>query len=356
MAPTAASISNIRRLESQLEKQKDPFQRLIILDQLTGYFAFTNYRKAQKNLAEQEAILLKVNDRDFKLRFHLNTAIIENQLYNYALAELHFKQALEILDERGDVKQQAEAFIDYAGTCINLNKMDQATNFLDKAAKMLEVFPDTQLEARIICREGFLNLHYSNYEKAIELLLEADKRIYALPDLSLKDYYFRTLIYSGLGRIYERNDEPYKSVKAYENVVKWCESMGMRTRLSWHYLNVGNAYMALENNEKAAEFFHNAIKIKDDVSQDARAGAYANLGFCYYKANKFDDALQLYDRAHRLYLEKSKQDFANFSLIEGRKARLYATLNKKKTRRKAFCKIAGICQQGERFQPAVECL
>lgn len=345
MTSLVAKLSNLRRLETQLEKQKDTYQRLILLDQLIGYYAFTNYRKAQKYLGEQDSILSEFEDRDFKLSYHLNTAIIENQLYNYILAEIHFKQAFEILDERGDVKQQAEAFIDYAGTCINLNKMDLATNYLDKASKLLEVFPDTQLEARIICREGFLNLHYSNYSKAIEMLLEADKRINAFPDLTLKDYYFRTLIYSGLGRVYERNDEIYKSVKAYENVVKWCEDMGMRTRLSWHYLNVGNGYMALQNNEKAAEFFQKAIKIKDDVSQNARAGAYANLGYCYFKTKKYDTALQLYNRARRLYIEKSGQDYSNFSKIESMKAQLFAVRDKKKRAEKHFIKSLEYAQK-----------
>ena len=339
MTPLVAKLSNnLRRLEAQLDKQKDPYQRLILLDQLTSHYAFTNYRKAQKNLAEQDSILKKSEDRDFRLSYHLNTATIENQLYNYDLAEIHFKQAFEILDERGDVKQQAEAFIDYAGTCINLMKMDQATNYLDKAAKLLEVFPDMQLEARIICREGFLNLHYSNYSKAIELLLEADKRINALSNLTLKDYYFRTLIYSGLGSVYERNDEVLKSVRAYENVVKWCENYGMRTRLSWHYLNVGKGYMALQNNEKAADFFRKAIKIKDDISQNARAGAYANLGFCYFNLHEYDTALQLYNRARLLYMEKSNKDYANFSIIESMKAKLFAVRNKKKRAEKHFVK------------------
>ena len=338
MTPLVAKISKLKRLETQLEKQKDPYQRLILLDQLTNHYAFTNYRKAQKNLGEQEAILKDFEDRDFQLGFHLNTAIVENQLYNYLLAEIHFKKAFEILDERGDVKQQAEAYIDYAGTCMNLSKMDQATNYLDKAEKLLEAFPDTRLKARLICREGYLNLHYSNYAKAIELLLEADKLINTLSDLTLKDYYFRTLIYSGLGRVYERNDEINKSVKSYENVVKWCEDMGMRTRLSWHYLNVGNGYMAMENIEKAEEFFRKAIKIRDDISQDARAGAYANLGFCYFKMHKYDEALQLYNRARRLYMQKSTPDFTNFSIIESYKAQLFAVRNKKKRAEKHFVK------------------
>ena len=94
---------------------------------------------------------------------------------------MHFQNAIPIVEERGDVKQQTEMYIDYAGTLMNIDKRELATTMLDKARKQMEAFPDPRLIARITCREGFLNLHYSDYTKATELLLEADKGINALP-------------------------------------------------------------------------------------------------------------------------------------------------------------------------------
>ncbi len=330
--------NHLRYLEQQLNQQMDPYQRLLLRDQLIGYYTFTEYRKAQKLLAAQMNELKTFPHPDFRLSYLLHTAFIENQRYNYYLAEMLFKQAFDILDERGDVKQQAEAYIDYAGTCINLNHMDLATVNLDKASKLLEVFPDTRLEARLICREGYLNLLFSSYAKAIELFLEADKLINTLTQLNLKDYYFLTLIHSGLGRIYERNDEIHKSIKAYEKVVDWCESKGMRTRLSWHYLNVGNSYMNIQKDDKAAEYFQKAIKISDDISQSARAGAYANLGYCHFRGHRYDEALRLYNRAEQLYREKSADDYTNFSVVESMKARLFAMTGKRKRAEKHFVK------------------
>lgn len=321
----------VNQLEAQLKQHKEPMQRLIVIDKLAGHYSYTNVPRAQKLLAEQLEILNQQDHPDFRLNYHLNTATIENQLYNFYLAEIHFKDAIEILEDRGDIKQQAEILIDYAGTCMNLEKMKEATECLERASRLLKSFPDERLEARITCREGFLNLHYSNYSKAIEQLLEADKNITTLHQkLDLKDYYFLTLIHSGLGKVYERNEDREKSVRSYLKVVKMCEAMNIRTRLSWHYLNVGIGYMALNDHESAEKFFLKAIDITDDISQYARASAYANLGYCYYEKRYFDEALELFDRAEQLYKEKSEEDYYNFSIIESWRGRLFAELGKRR--------------------------
>lgn len=322
--------ANIQQLELNLTKQKDERQRIVLIDQLTSHFAFTDVSKAKALLQEQHALLQEwhhPNHPDLKLNFHLNTGIVENQLYNYYLSEIHFLQAIDLLDERGSAMQQAETLIDYAGTCMNLNKMDSAMQFLQKAEKKLAAFPNERLQTRIICREGYLNLHYNNLLKSVELLLEADKQIGLLDkELSIKDYYFLTLIHSGLGRIYEQNNQREQSVKSYLKVVNMCETMDIRSRLSWHYLNVGNGYMSLEDDDSAEIYFWKAINVKDDVSKHARASAYANLGHCYFYRKSYDEALEFYNKAELLYKENSPKDFYNFSILDSWKAQLHAEL------------------------------
>ena len=336
MNELTATYPNLKSMESRLTRTLDPLQRLELLDKLAGAYAFIDFRKARKFLYEQDDLLQTYEKPDFKLSFHLNHAFIENQLYNYNLAEIHFKQAIELLDERGDTKQQIEGYIDYAGTCMNLNELEKATGFLDRAAKSLRNFPDPQLEAWHTGREGFLHLKYSNYPKAVELLLEADKKIRLLKKMELKDYYFRTLILSALGRIYERTDDVKKSLRSFDEAVEICEALEMRTRLSWHYLNAGQAYMRRGRDDKAQEYFRKAIKIKDDISQNSRAGAYANLGSCYFRDGKYDEALKLYKRAEQIYSNNSDPNFTNFSIVEMKKAQLYAAVNKHKRAEKHY--------------------
>lgn len=324
MTTAVTPVFTIPQLEKNLPKQKDALQRLYLIDQLASHYAFTNIRRAQELLVEQECILQKLDQPDFKLSYHLNAATVENQLYHFQQAEQHFTAAIAILGERGTAKQLADAYIDYAGTCMNLDQLDSASEYLEKASRLLRNFPDERLKARITCREGYMHLHYSNYSKAIELLLEAEKNITRLQTtLELKDHYFLTLIHSGLGKIYERNDDDEKSVRSYLKVVRMCEDMGMRSRLSWHYLNVGNGYMALEDYENAERYFKKAIDIADDSSQQARASAYANMGYCALEKEEYSKAIELFDLAETLFIEKSEQDFYNFSNIESWRGRLY---------------------------------
>ncbi|TAK49615.1 MAG: hypothetical protein EPO28_00535 [Saprospiraceae bacterium] len=307
--------------------KEDKMQRLINLDKLASRLLFTDISKAQKFLAEQMLILRELDEPDYELNFHLNTALIENLLYNYDLAEQQFQIAIEILNERGDISQLAEAYIDYAGTMLNLKKVEKAKDILEEASKFLKNFPDDRLQARLVCRQGYLDLYQLNYAKALEKFLEAEERIYALePGLDIKDYYFITLIHSGLGSIYAKNEEPDKSIMAYLEVVDLCEKKGMKSRLSWHYLNVGNGYMSMNKPESAIYYFKLAIRAMDDVNQQARASAYANLGYCYMILGRYKDALRLLTLAYPLFIENRSKNLAN---IEWWRSKVYVALDKR---------------------------
>jgi two-component system, LytTR family, sensor kinase len=361
LADTA--VRNLKKIEQQLSKQEDDKQRIILLDQLAEYYTFTDCPKAITHLDEQKKILNTFPHPDFQLSYHINMAFVENQLYNFFLSEEHYQKAIGLLAEIGTVKQQVEANIDYAGTLINLRKFEDANILLEKSRNLLEDFPDESLMSRIICREGSINLFYRNYPAAIEQFLEADKRINSLSTpLTVKDYYFKTIIYSSLGKIYEDSEEQERSVKAYLNVINWCETLGMRTRLSWHYLNVGNGYMAMKELDNAELYFKKSLKIKDDISQNARAAAYANLGSCYFQREKYNEALMLFNKAESLYREKSETDYANFAELESRKAKILIQQGKPKKAEKHLLKayefawlvkdykrLSAICQEVATF-------
>ena len=335
---TSALFKEVKSLENQLANQKDSRQRLILLDRLASHYTFTNVRQGQKHLAEIIKILNIHPNPDIELHYYHNTALIENQLYNFNLAEQHFKKTIEIVEERGDIQQQVDAYIDYAGTCLNLDKRALARQFLEEAADKLHAFPDSLLAARLTARLGFLNLYYAKNSKAVELLLESEKIISAAKHrIGIKEQYFLTLIYSGLGRIYENNGDTEKSVEAYLNGANLCEVMGMRTRLSWHYLNLGKGYMSLNKLDEAHDFFGKAIQIEDDISQDARAAAYANLGRCFFLKENYEEALKLYDKAGDLYKEQRRNNI-DLSKIENWKALMFSKMGKSKKAENHFNK------------------
>ena len=326
--PSGAYYDSLQILEHKIAQQPDPAKRLYLLDSFIVSYIFTHVLKARTLLAEQRELLEQVSNPDIALNYHYNAALVENQLYAYQASAHHFEAALELIEERGTIGQQAEALIDYAGTLLNLSRYEEVLDVIDKANRLLEVFPDERLLARIICRQGVLNLHVSNYTKAIELLLEAEKKISLLPDLQLKDHYFLTLIHSGLGTIYQQNGERDKCVKAHQKVLDICEKTGMRSRLSWHYLNIGRSYIAIDEIEHAEAKFHKALNSTDDSSESARAGAYANLGYCHFLKGEYKEALNLYNKAEHLYKRKNAADHSNLFVIESWRGNLYLRTGK----------------------------
>lgn len=324
------------------------FKELSTLSEMSAQHVFTDIRLAQKYLGELQSMLKKMSYPDFELVFHLNTALVENQLYNYTLSERHFQEAIEILKERGDVTQLAEAYIDYAGTLLNLEQVDKVEQYLDQAAKYLNTFPERRLEARLICRKGFVYQKNSNRPKALQaFLLSIDKLKNNRKLLKLKDYYFLTLALSGLGTIYAQNNELDKSVNAYMEVLGICERKGMRSRLSWHYLNVGKGYLGINEEEKAISYFRDAIRVVDDVNQEARALALANLAYCYLRGGMHAKALELLDKAYPLFKDKRDKNLAN---IEWWKGRIFEVQQKKRKALRHYFKALEHAKVGEDYK------
>ena len=169
------TFSETEQLENELEFERDKEQQARIIDRLISNYAYTNINLANEYLVRQYQLLKRTNRPQLSLNYHTNAAFIENQYYNYPIAEHHFSKALKQSKEIGDLKQQASIQIDYAGICTNLDKLKEANELLDKARQYLKRYPDQVLQGRLICREGYVSMRYREYTQAIEQLLEADK-------------------------------------------------------------------------------------------------------------------------------------------------------------------------------------
>jgi two-component system, LytTR family, sensor kinase len=328
---TILESSRIESLEMSLDFSEGEEQRLHKLHELIEYYTFTNIREAQRLLAEQFKLLQKYQHPEFLLYYHVNTAIIENQVYNFKLSDIHFQHAINIVEDEGNVSQQVEVYIDYIGTLINLNQIDKALPYIDKAHRLLTSFPHEILYARLICREAYLHWHISDYDQTAELLFKSDKIFDNISSqaLKIKDVYFKTLIHVGFGLIYLKKGDNQKSIESYLRAVELCENTGIRSRLAWYYQSIGQAYMAVHDYDNAQEFFTKVSLIPDDISQSARAYATANLGYCHFDKGNYEEALKMYNFAENIYKRKAN-DFANLSTVSRYKGLLYDACNKPK--------------------------
>lgn len=316
---------NIEKLEISLNAQMDQAEKIKLLSQLTQFFIYTDLQKAQKFLEEQKELFSKVDNPAYYLQYLLHSAILENNLYNYNFADAIYNKAIPLAEAQLESVQLIEVYIDYLGTCLNLSNFDTALVYINKCQKLFERFPFERMAARLLVREGFYHLLHHNFAKAIDLLNQAEAGLTALPQpLGIKDKFFLSLVYSGLGSIYDKTSENKKATSAYDKVIALCEESGISTRLAWHYLNLGNCYLNDEKVEFASLYFKKAISCKDDISRQARAAASANLGFCAFESCNFDEALLYFDKAESLYMDLLPPDLGNISVIMNGRAKIYA--------------------------------
>lgn len=293
-------------------------------------WAFTDFERAKKLLDELAGMVTRQTPFDVRLAYATHAAFLHNQWHHYDKALEYTKQAISILESLANAPALVEMWADQAAIHLNRRDWRAAEKSLDRARRYLSDAISPILLAHLSCREGFLHLHLGNHRQALDCLMEAEKDMLALDEetAGLKDYYIQTLIFSGLGDLYERLGEKAKSLEAYRCVLPIVERHGLRPRLSWHYLNAGRAAMAQQDVTQAQASFEKAMEVVSEGESEAKTHALGNLGILALWADNTARALALFDKAAAEYENPSKPaDFTNLSKIESWRAGLFSQLN-----------------------------
>lgn len=315
----------VYELEAQLSATTVPIVRIDLIDRLLTFLVYTQPKRARKLLAEQSERLADNYLPDPQLSYHLHLAVLDNLEYRFTEAEASLARALELVEEYGTIQQRIETLIDYVGTLLNLDRQDEAENHLDKAERLLKNFPDDQLTARLLTRQGVVDLRTGRYDKAIQKYLQAFNFLAAGGmKLEIKDHYFYTLVNSGLGNVYERMGEFDKAGEAYRRAIDRCESLGMEGRLPWYYLHLGNAHLSDGDYVAAGKYFAHVLEFDDQPNNTARESAYANLGSCYIEQERYREAEELLDRAEKYFQNADRNYRSNLTTITMWRGRIKA--------------------------------
>jgi two-component system, LytTR family, sensor kinase len=328
---------DIQSTEQAFEKSQSPREKFDFLTKIIEYHSFTNTKLAKTYLEEHRLLAEKLADDDCLMQHYLTAGFVENQYYNFILSDTYYQKALPFVEKNEDVDFKIEVFLDYVAICANANKNEEATNYLRKADRLLEAFPNDLLSARLGVRYAFIFMNNQMYENAIWSLLSAEDLFTRNEDdFTVKDYYFFSMALSALGHTYGIVGEREKSIACCAHAVNICETTGIRTRMSFHYMNLGRAYLDHGDVENAEVFFKKTINTADDISQSSRADAFANLGKCFFNRGELDEAKKLYKKARALHHSMSKDDYYNFSVIETFLGELFALQGKFNKARKHF--------------------
>lgn len=265
---------------------------------------------------------------DVRLAYHRSVAFLENQWHRPDQSLLHAQLAIQILESLADSNGLVEMWADVAATHLNQRDWNGAESAIEEARRHIDEDTPPPLRAHVSCRDGFLHLHLGNLRQALDFLLEAEKDLMDIDGSStLKDFYMKTLVLSGLGDLYERLGEKEKSQDAYRKVLPIVEKHGLRPRLAWHYLNAGRAALARNDAEQAQQHFEKVLQVVGLGESEAKTHALSNLGILSMMGGNAVKALNLFGQAAAMYDPPQKpSDFTNLSKIESWRAGVFLQL------------------------------
>jgi len=318
--------TNIGKLERTLSDAYSEVDRLTILQDLVDHYLYTHLSKAQKFLEEQKSIFKIIRHDDQYRRYLIQSAILENHLYNYLFADALFVSAIEDSEKYLQADKRIELLIDYLGTCINLSNQNTARDLILEINQYLTTEKNNRLQCYAFVREGFFLLQTHQYERASDIFNKALNCFNPDQKTNVKDFYFLSMAHSGLGHVYDHTQDIAKAKISYGKAVQLCEAENISVRLSWHYLHLGNCYLSEGNYDEAIVYFSKASGSKDDISRAARAAAFANLGICAFHQKYFEQSLEFLSKAEDAYQEANVNDYKNNSVIQNWRAKVYVGL------------------------------
>ena len=104
---------------------------------------------------------------------------------------------------------------------------------------------------------------------------------------------------TSLGNMYQSLGENVSALAQYETTIKLAKELGDHVSLGWAHGNMGNAYLGLQQKDKALHHLKEALElaVKYETTPQAIGRTYNNLGTAYQSMNDLDKAEEYYDLA-----------------------------------------------------------
>lgn len=322
-------VENISSKEALLEQVDNENMRFSLLHDIINYYIFTDSKKAKYYLDEQQIIAEKhYDDHNYVIHYFINRALFQNQLYNYEQAESDLLYVIEFLNSIENPMTEIDVYLDMAAVCQNLKKLKDVNKYLQLAIRQLEKNPNRQRRLYADTISAALYSDLNENDKSYEILLTLEQDFIAmLPELPIKGIYYQTLVLSTMARIIG-NQNLDATAERYTQIIKTCETFGLKSRLTYHYLHLGNTYLNFGDYDMAEICYQNTIEFVDDVSQESRVNAYSNLGKCRLEKSDYAKATAHLTFAKRYWKSSQKSDFYNLSVNERYFSDLYTAMGK----------------------------
>ena len=290
-------------------------QALFFYNRGVLYIQTKDYTNAEKVLRDALDIwleLYQINERYYAphiIKCYIALGGMHIRLANYDIAEQLYNQSIELFVHRNE--EQADTWMDHSNIYNNLSIVYMDTNRYDKAKdiceKAIEIRNDLYWSnPQVYCVElaesysnlGIIYTRIKKYKEALIPLLKAKTLVEMQAKKEPNTYAIKAktiLIYIG---------EAYMNLNQYDDAKKYYDEAkniykvpygneALDADLADSEMNLGVAYIAVKQAEKAEECFLLATKIykglynkKPSIYEQRLAASLTNLGMVYHNQNK----------------------------------------------------------------------
>lgn len=321
---TIVNDNNVAEAEKLLFQASAPRYRLNIITALVNYYIYTNPNRADVLLRRGRNIL-DIHELPDLEHTHLHQrGLLHNQNYEFDTARDLFERALKLVREYGQLSERIDLEIDYATTLSNLRNFDAAERTLQDVERSLRQYPRADQSFRASVRSSYL-LFLANASKDAVVALHQSRNLFqTIRTPSAKDNFFYTIVNTALGTLYQQQEDYDKAVRHFQNTINLCLATNLRSRISHHYLKLGNAFHDQGDQESAIINYEKSINATEDLGTTAKANSMVNLGRIYTERGRTDRAFALFNQAEGLYNRAPLDDPMNLARIESARGDAFA--------------------------------
>jgi len=307
--------NNIDNYQSEFENKSFSYdKRFLAAIQLIQSQLFHNLQFT-KSIIDSTELSIIPNVSNIISNWYFLNGFVQNHLEEYEYAVHQYNLALLKCPIYSN--DYYNIHIELIATQLNLKNFDYCKKLITEINDQIKIVNEPFIKAKFMCRKGYYFLFTNNILDAHEHFINANEIIENQIDFESGEYiYYYNLIISGLGKINEINLNYESAISNYSMVVNIAETYNIQLRLSWHYLNLANINLAIDDAELAKDYYEKVINLTSNNKSLSYAAALANLGFLELKNYNLSKAQENLNFSKNIYLSKSPIDKFNLSNIE----------------------------------------
>ncbi|HOG18934.1 MAG TPA: tetratricopeptide repeat protein [Salinivirgaceae bacterium] len=199
------------------------------------------------------------------------------------------------------------------GDCFEKSNPDSNRYFTSKALELVKSIAQKRrndkygpILGKYQARLGKIYYQQKQYEKAVEYYyqsIKTFKHYEKSKNIEIVNHSKRGIIdgYFYFGLIFSEKENSDKSIEFYSEAIKLMEQVSDFQGMARSYNNIGTVYYYQGNLFEAIESYNKSIEIREQINDfDGIANNYLNIGVLYTDQGKFDLAIESYLKALKL--------------------------------------------------------